>query len=472
MASKQTGDDSGETGERRGEQTGDGGLSYEYDRLNRLIRVNDSVLEITYVYEYDNNGNILCEKQYSYTLDEELSSLTPIDTIVYEYGNSSWTDQLTSYYGSEIEYDAMGNPLIYWDGSVLSWENGTRLKSIESPLGMVTYTYNDEGIRTSKTVNNTTHTYVLEGSRIISETYGNVVVVYLYDESNSPIGLAYKQGNDPFEQYFFTKNLQGDIMKIYTEGGELAVEYKYDAWGAIVDISYSSAYEKIAKANCLLYRGYYYDFETGYYYLNSRYYDPQVKRFISPDDVNYLGANDDMSAFNLYAYCSNNPVMYSDIRGNKWYDAFANLFVTIYDAIEAHAGIGFGLGGKINGLLKAEVSRDTGIVLDDGEFDGANFVSAKLTLVNEGSDITSLGYEAQTNHGHYVADNYFELCKEEITCERCRVKDKTFLMFTQKENGDLVVGVSVSAHVIIGGRAGIGLNLSEIKRNFIKDWNS
>ena len=164
--------------------------------------------------------------------------------------------------------------------------------------------------------------------------------------------------------------------------------------------------------------------------------------------------------------------MYVDPVGNKWYDAFANLFVTIYESIEAYVGIGFGIGGNIKGVVKAEVSRDTGIVLDDGDVNGANFVSAKISLLNEGSEITSFGYEAQTNHGHYRADNYFELCKEEITCDECRIKDATFLMFTAKENGDLVIGVSVSAHIIVGGRAGIGLNLSEIKRNFIEDWNS
>ena len=104
-------------------------------------------------------------------------------------------------------------------------------------------------------------------------------------------------------------------MKIYTEGGALAVEYIYDTWGTIVDISVSTGYQKIADANCLLYRGYYYDFETGYYYLNSRYYDPQVKRFISPDRiVSMIGGN--TNGYNLYSYCFNNPIMYRDSNGN------------------------------------------------------------------------------------------------------------------------------------------------------------
>ena len=72
---------------------------------------------------------------------------------------------------------------------------------------------------------------------------------------------------------------------------------------------------EIVAANMIRYRGYYFDLETGFYYLNSRYYDPNIRRFVSADDISYLGANDDMSAFNLYAYCSNNPVMYKDPTG-------------------------------------------------------------------------------------------------------------------------------------------------------------
>lgn len=132
-----------------------------------------------------------------------------------------------------------------------------------------------------------------------------------------------------FEYYLFTKNLQGDILKIYAENGEIAVEYKYDSWGKLVSTTAHAGYAHISSANKLLYRGYYYDSETEYYYLNSRYYDPQVKRFISPDNVNYLGANDDMSAFNLYAYCSNNPVMYVDPTGEIAWWVIAIIVVAV-----------------------------------------------------------------------------------------------------------------------------------------------
>ncbi len=291
--------------------------SYKYDVLDRLVRVNDSITEKTYVYEYDINGNILSETQYSYTTQEELSTLTPTYTTAYGYTNPDWKDQLTLFDGAIITYDEMGNPTGYWDGNDFTWENGSNLASVHnSPTGKTTYyEYNSNGIRTSKTVDGVKHTYILDGSRIISERYSNIVIYYIYDESGSPIGLSYKSGNSNFENYFFTKNLQGDIINIYTEQGELAVSYKYDAWGKVISMTTETGYSHISSANCILYRGYYYDFETQYYYLNARYYDTYTKRFISADSV-ISGVGGNTNGYNLYVYCFDNPVNYSDYNGH------------------------------------------------------------------------------------------------------------------------------------------------------------
>lgn len=99
------------------------------------------------------------------------------------------------------------------------------------------------------------------------------------------------------------------------------MEITYDAWGnftdTISDLPYPPSTEQLQALEIpFRYRGYYYDQDTGFYYLNSRYYDSKIGRFINADDISYLGANNDMSAFNLYAYCSNNPVMYVDYYGN------------------------------------------------------------------------------------------------------------------------------------------------------------
>ena len=106
----------------------------------------------------------------------------------------------------------------------------------------------------------------------------------------------------------FTKNLQGDILNIYDTSGNCVASYTYNAWGEQTVTNYTSA--NIGNINPFRYRGYYYDTETGFYYLNARYYDPQIKRFVNADT--YINANGDFDGFNMYAYCSNNPIILRD----------------------------------------------------------------------------------------------------------------------------------------------------------------
>ena len=103
---------------------------------------------------------------------------------------------------------------------------------------------------------------------------------------------------------------------IYNANGELVTEYTYDAWGAPLTVTGSLA-ETIGQVNPIRYRGYYYDSETGLYYLNSRYYDPEVGRFINAD--NQLTTGSDMTGVNLFAYCGNNPVNRIDPTGEAWW---------------------------------------------------------------------------------------------------------------------------------------------------------
>ena len=296
---------------------------YEYDSLDRLIRENNNVLGKTYTYTYDNNGNILSEKVYSYTTGD-VSNLTPISTKTYEYTNAEWKDQLTSYNGNAITYDAMGNPLVYGVGTELTWGNVNNLVSLTNPVFDISYEYNDEGIRTSKTVNGQRHEYTLEGMKILSEKVYDAneneiaLLVYLYDEANAPIGFMYRDSSDAkaeFEKYLFTKNIQGDIIGIYNTAGAEVVHYDYNAWGETVNITFEAGYNHIVQINPFRYRGYYFDSESGFYYLNSRYYDPQIKRFINADGIGYLGAGDELQSYNLYSYCENNPVMGYDPMG-------------------------------------------------------------------------------------------------------------------------------------------------------------
>ncbi len=166
-----------------------------------------------------------------------------------------------------------------------------------------------------------TDVYTVDGSRILSEVrtddqlYTVVrTLYYIYDASGSVIGMEYNGA-----KYWYDKNLQGDIVGIRNASGTLVAQYVYDAWGKNLQITdkdgndVSGNPDHIANINPFRYRGYYYDVETGWYYLNARYYDPNVGRFLSPDTI--LGANGGLQGYNLFAYCNNNPVMFADATG-------------------------------------------------------------------------------------------------------------------------------------------------------------
>ena len=153
---------------------------------------------------------------------------------------------------------------------------------------LYTFAYNADGIRTVKTNGSTIHHYTLNGSQIVTETWTtksssgaetpNHFLVYLYDENGAPVGLQYRNktyGTYTFDTYYFEKNLQGDIIAIYTESGTKIGSYTYDAWGNCT-VSTESGTTTIQKQivrtlNPFRYRGYYYDTDTGLYYLQSRY---------------------------------------------------------------------------------------------------------------------------------------------------------------------------------------------------------
>ena len=155
-----------------------------------------------------------------------------------------------------------------------------------------------------------------DGEEIVE--HPNHFLVYLYDESGAPIGLQYRNktyGTYTFDTYYFEKNLQGDIIAIYTENGAKIGSYTYDAWGNCT-VSTESGTTTIQKRivrtlNPFRYRGYYYDTDTGLYYLQSRYYNPKWGRFLNADSYLY----NRMLGFNLFLYCDNNPVNYLDPYG-------------------------------------------------------------------------------------------------------------------------------------------------------------
>ena len=157
-----------------------------------------------------------------------------------------------------------------------------------------------------------THEYLTQSGKVMRETVktdGTVTLVldFIYDESGKPFAMIDQLGASP-KTYYYVLNLQGDVVKLVTESGAVAASYEYDAWGNILSSSGSKA-----EINPLRYRGYYYDTETGFYYLQSRYYDPVTHRFINADSYSSTGQG--IIGYNMFAYCNNSPVIQADHTG-------------------------------------------------------------------------------------------------------------------------------------------------------------
>ena len=301
-------------------------LKYEYDTLGRIVKVSDTKGNILAQYSYDAQGQLLMEKlpqqnkRYEYTYDTvgniqdaktyTLTGTTATATKKYTYGDASWNDLLTAYDGKEITYDGAGNPLAYNNGTAwkFTWEKGRELSSASADGKNITFTYDVDGIRDSKTINGVKHEYVTLDGLIYQEKWGNNTLTFSYDNNDKPYAVKYNNTT-----YYYVLNQQGDVIRIVDENGTTKAEYTYDAWGNV--IASTGTDSGIGAVNPLLYRGYYYDSELGMYYLRSRYYDPGVKRFINADSVDYLGENKTELSYNLFAYCENNPIIYIDKDG-------------------------------------------------------------------------------------------------------------------------------------------------------------
>ncbi len=140
---------------------------------------------------------------------------------------------------------------------------------------------------------------------------------FVYDESNTPVGCLVN-GEAALA---FVRNLQGDIIAVVNQEGTALLEYSYDPWGKVTISNDGEALEGLNAAVMALccpfaYRGYNYDYTTGLYYLQSRYYNPEWGRFLNVDDTNILFASHgETLGANLFAYCGNNPVNYADYTG-------------------------------------------------------------------------------------------------------------------------------------------------------------
>jgi len=197
------------------------------------------------------------------------------------------------------------------------------------PIYQIAYIYNDQGYRIEKefstfngsgfTINQTIK-YELIDDKVIFETDGTFGIMYTYDYDGTLISFNYDSDiHDTYvgSEYFYIRNQMGDITHISNSSGVVVVHYLYDAYGNIVDIDYASGYAAIAEANPYRYRGYRYDSETNLYYLNSRYYNPQIGRFMNSDKVFCQFSS--IASTNVYVYVNNNPINFQDEDGEFWH---------------------------------------------------------------------------------------------------------------------------------------------------------
>jgi RHS repeat-associated protein len=304
----------------------------------------------------------------------DVSSEAVVETVSYTY-DVTWIDLLRSYdiqigndeYTTTFTYegnDTQGTPSVItkylnsvvvevidlrWSGRSLTEYivHGDLARTID--LYSLSFTYNDQGYRTSKTYTSTSENYTIEytllGSQVLYETDGSYGIYFSYDTYGNIISFNYDDDVTTIgdgDEYFYLRNLQGDIYAILDSTGQVVIRYVYDAYGNILDETFvATGFQYLFDANPYTYRGYRADRETGWYYLQSRYYLSEIGRFLNVDIYNVV--SDDILRVNQFSYSINNPINFSDYCGT-------NCISFVDEPIENQTRCGKG-GGGAGGLL-------------------------------------------------------------------------------------------------------------------------
>lgn len=373
-------------------------VKYTYDKLNRIIREDNRTLKHTWVFAYDNNGNIITKKETDFTLKENTEDCVFTEHL-YEYDG----DELVYYDGKTCCYMAKtGKPSIYKNNNVY-WSG---VNVVE--YGNNTFTYDACGRRLTK--NNLVYTYDSNG-KLIRQSNG---LEFFYDHT----GVAGMKYNDA--TYIYRKDVQGNIIALLDSSGTVVVKYTYDAWGNYAaealdyydgkvqfknvdsDKAFNADYEKykqLANINPFRYRGYYYDTETELYFLKTRYYDPEVGRFISPDSIEYLDP-ETINGLNLYAYCNNNPVSNVDPNGNKWWHWFLGVVAVVALAAVVVASavltggtslVAIGIGFAIGSAASVVTQGISNVINGNNFFQNINIATVLISGLAGAAFATGLG---------------------------------------------------------------------------------
>ena len=312
----ETASDGGQTGRIKTVKNGNGTWEYAYDAWGNVSKATENGSADSHTYTYDAQGQLTREydpgkKQfirYQYDIGGNLTEVRsyPVSesgapegdgTVEKQFAYSNaWKDQLTAVTMDgrtrNFTYDANGNLLS--DGNyTYSWTKGSQLQKVTGSGLEAIYTYDASGIRTSKTVNGVTTEYLTAGGSVLSEKKNGIWQHYLYDGSGQLMAIRYK-GAD----YYYIRDGLMSITGLVDANGTAVVNYRYDSWGMLTGITGSMA-GTLGKDNPYRFKGYYYDEETRMYYLKSRYYQPEICRFVSADL--YITTELNMNGSNMYS---------------------------------------------------------------------------------------------------------------------------------------------------------------------------
>lgn len=300
-------------------------VRYTYDEACQLIREDNAELNKTVTYTYDKGGNLVSKTKYAFTISD---LGTPTENTAYTY-DTTWKDKLMSYGGTTLTYDEIGNPHNYTHDRLFNWV-GRELREAFSEDGTrIEFAYNENGLRSLKRIHDDDthvqdyHYFWSDDNRLLGYTLdtgeqdtADMQVLVLYNSDNEPIGFTIADMT-----FYYIKNIQGDVVCVTDSNGTPIVNYTYDAWG-YPSVSPSSDETDnyymmmVCAFNPVTYRGYLFDMELALYYLQSRYYDPELGRFLNADDTRCCCIENNLTFANLFAYCINNPIQYKDLTGN------------------------------------------------------------------------------------------------------------------------------------------------------------
>ena len=322
-----------------------------------MIRENNHQLNKTITYAYDLGGNLTVEKEYAFTTTETLPD-TPVKTMTGTH-DSAWKDKLLSWDGTAMTYDAIGNMLTR-GGTTYTWTQGRRLSGVENGKS-IKYLYDHTGARVKKTVDNTVTEYQWAGDLLLSEKTDGRIIWYCYDSQANLISVTIRGIT-----YFYVRNVQGDIIALVDADGKVVVKYTYDSWGKVVAVTGELA-DTVGVQNPFRYKGYYYDNETGMYYLKSRYYDAEIKRFICADG--YFSTGVGKHDCNMFLYCNNNPIMNVDVNGYSFISFVKKSISFVKDIV-----------GAVSKGISISGGSAVAIATSDGPSPVMDFVAAGIVL--------------------------------------------------------------------------------------------